>query len=65
MFIILLHIGNMGLFKMKKVNFDIELLVEIHRQTAISLYGNMLDKNKNVIGTDLYFDEFWRLRKRN
>ena len=50
---------------MKKVNFDIELLVEIHRQTAISLYGNMLDKNKNVIGTDLYFDEFWRLRKRN
>lgn len=50
---------------MKKVNFDIDLFIEIHRQTAISLFGDKLDENRNVIGTDYYFDEMWRMHKRN
>ncbi len=49
---------------MKNVNFDVDLCIETHRQSAIKLFGDKIDENKNVIGTDLYFDEFWRLRKR-
>ncbi len=45
--------------------FDVALSVEIHRQSAIKVFGDRLDENRNVIGTDLFFDKFWRLRKRN
>ena len=47
------------------MSFDVALSVEIHRQSAIEVFGDRLDENRNVIGTDLFFDEFWRLRKRD
>lgn len=49
---------------MKKLNFDIDLFVEIHRQTAIALFGDRLDEDRNVIGTDYYFDSLWIFHKR-
>lgn len=47
------------------MSFDVALSVEIHRQSAIEVFGDRLDENRNVIGTDLFFDEFWRLIKRD
>ena len=56
---------KMGSDILKKVNFDIDLFVEIHRQTAIALFGDRLDEDRNVIGTDYYFDNLWIFHKRN
>ena len=39
--------------------------IQRNKETAIGRYGHLLDENRNIIGTNHYFDEFWRLRKRN
>lgn len=43
---------------------DVQTYIERNRQTANSLFGNQLDGDRNIVGTDLYFDYCWRLRKK-
>ena len=47
------------------MSYDVTLFIEIHKQTAIALFGDRLDENRNIVGADYYFDEAWRLHKRN
>lgn len=35
-----------------------------NKESALARYGDRLDDDRNVVGTDFYFDYFWRLRKR-
>lgn len=38
-----------------------EFYVEKNKQTAISIYGDRLDENRKVIGTNIWFDYYWRI----
>lgn len=35
--------------------------VEKNKQIAISIYGDRLDENRKVIGTNIWFDYYWRI----
>lgn len=43
---------------------DIQRLIERNKSVALDLYGDKLNKDKNIVGTNYYFDECWRLRAR-
>lgn len=40
---------------------DINACIEQNKQTAIELYGDRIDNNKHVKGTDIWFDYAWRI----
>ena len=44
--------------------FDYCFYIERNKQVAMERYGERLDKNKNIIGTNYYFDDSWRLCNR-
>ena len=41
--------------------FDISDFVKRNRDVAIARYGNLLDENRCVKGTDIWFDGYWRM----
>ena len=43
--------------------FDIDNFVKRNRDVAISRYGELLDENRRVKGTDIWFDGYWRMHK--
>lgn len=40
--------------------FDYNWYIERNHQIAYTRYGNLIDKDKRVAGTNIWFDEFWR-----
>lgn len=40
---------------------DKEFYINRNKQSAIELYGERLDKNRRVVGTNIWFDSFWRI----
>ena len=40
---------------------DKEFYINQNRKTAYLLYGDKLDENRKVIGTNIWFDECWRM----
>ena len=47
-----------------KKPFDYSFYIERNKQVAMEKYGDKLDKNRNIVGTDYYFDDSWRLCKK-
>lgn len=47
--------------KMKK--FDREFYIERNKSIAMSRYGKLIDENRRVKGTDIWFDETWILHR--
>ena len=43
--------------------FDISNFVKRNRAVAISRYGDLLDENRRVKGTDIWFDGYWRMHR--
>ena len=41
--------------------FDISFYIARNEQTARELYGNRLDENRRVKGTNIWFDDWWRI----
>ena len=41
--------------------FDEDYYIKRNKLVALEKYGNRLDKNKNIIGTNYCFDWAWRL----
>lgn len=46
---------------MAKNIFDKLWYIERNKQVAMELYGDRLNANREVAGTDIYFDECWRM----
>ena len=44
-------------------DFNPQLYVKRNREVALRRYGNLLDENRKVVGTDIWFDEMWRLHR--
>ena len=42
-------------------NFDMEFYIKRNEDTAKRLYGNRLDENRRVKGTNIWFDAYWRI----
>jgi hypothetical protein len=42
-------------------NFDMEFYIRRNEETAKRLYGNKLDENRRVKGTNIWFDSYWRI----
>lgn len=40
--------------------FDYDVHIRRNELKAKSRYGNLIDKNRRVSGTDIWFDEKWR-----
>ncbi len=38
-----------------------EFYAKKNKQTAIFIYGDRLDENRKVIGTNIWFDYYWRI----
>ena len=47
-----------------KVDFDENKYIERNKQTAYELFGDRLNRNREIEGTKYYFDSMWRLCKR-
>lgn len=47
-----------------KKPFDYSFYIERNKQVAMEKYGDKLDKNRNIVGIDYYFDDSWRLCKK-
>ena len=45
------------------IPFDVRGCVERNKSVAKELYGDKLDKNRRVVGTDIWFDDCWRIHK--
>lgn len=45
----------------KGVAMNKEFYAKKNKQTAISIYGDRLDENRKVIGTNIWFDYYWRI----
>lgn len=43
--------------------FDYDFYVHRNKLTALNKYGSRIDSERRVIGTDIWFDEFWRFHK--
>lgn len=43
--------------------FDPTPYIERNRKVAMERYGILLDENRRVSGTDIWFDEEWRFHK--
>ena len=41
--------------------FDERYYIQRNKEVAMELYGNRLDADRNIVGTNYYFDRFWRL----
>ena len=53
----------MGAYK-KSFNFDYDFYIQRNKEVAMEKYGHKLDENRNIRGTNYYFDSMWRLCKR-
>ena len=47
-----------------KKPFDYGYYIRRNKEAATEKYGDKLDENRNIIGTDYYFDSMWRLCKK-
>ena len=47
--------------KRNKGCFDYDFYIKRNEQVAKEKYGKLLDENRRVIGTDIWFDNCWRL----
>lgn len=52
------------LFSDQRLSMDKEKYIQRNKESALARFGDQLDDTRNVVGTDFYFDHFWRLRKR-
>lgn len=43
--------------------FSIADFVNRNRAVAIARYGDLLDENRCVKGTDIWFDGYWRMHR--
>lgn len=43
------------------MKFDESKYIERNKQTAYDLFGDRLNKNREIEGTKYYFDYMWRL----
>lgn len=43
--------------------FDMEFFIKRNHDVAIQKYGELLDENRCVKGTDIWFDACWRMHK--
>ena len=43
--------------------FDREFYIARNRAVALHLYGDLLDENRRVRGTDMWFDDAWRFHR--
>lgn len=43
--------------------FSISDFIKRNRDLAIKRYGDLLDENRRVKGTDIWFDECWRMHR--
>lgn len=41
--------------------FDYEYYTNRNKEIAYARYGNLIDENRCVKGTDIWFDNFWRV----
>lgn len=41
--------------------FDKEIFIKRNEYVARKMYGYKLDTNRRVVGTDIWFDSFWRI----
>lgn len=41
--------------------FAIDDFIKRNRDVAVSRYADLLDENRSVKGTDIWFDEYWRM----
>ena len=41
--------------------FDFDYFIERNHDVALLIYGNLIDDNRCVKGTDIWFDEYWRV----
>lgn len=41
--------------------FDYKFYINRNRQVAYARYGNLIDENRHVTGTEIWFDECWRV----
>lgn len=44
--------------------FEASKYIERNEQTARRLYGDKLNDNREVVGTNIYFDYAWRMHER-
>lgn len=44
-------------------NFDPTPYIERNRKVAMERYGILLDENRRVSGTDIWFDDYWRFHR--
>lgn len=40
--------------------FDYEYYVNRNKEIAYASYGDLIDENRSVVGTNIWFDKFWR-----
>ena len=43
--------------------FDYNFYINRNKTVALNKYGSRIDSERRVIGTDIWFDEFWRFHK--
>lgn len=43
--------------------FTIADFIKRNRSVAIARYGDLLDENRRVKGTDIWFDGYWRMHR--
>ena len=49
------------LMKKNKWDFDYDFYIKRNEQVAMEKYGELLDENRRVIGTNIWFDDCWRI----
>lgn len=49
--------------KTKNKVFDYDFYINRNKEVAIANYGNLLTAERTVRGTDIWFDEYWRVHK--
>ena len=47
--------------KNNKKGFDYDFYIKRNEQVARKKYGKRLDDNRRVVGTNIWFDDWWRL----
>ena len=41
--------------------FDYDWYIERNKEIAMKQYGDRLDENRRVKGTNIWFDDWWRI----
>ena len=49
------------LMKKNKWDFDYDFYIKRNEQIAREKYGELLDENRRVVGTNIWFDDCWRI----